>query len=126
MEHSILSIGIPYKLVAKLNMQHSSSVMGRKELNDALYTQNIFGDIDVNIDGFKNRNAEILEAFMKTIGLKIEFTKVKKEDAPSLLYDQSSKIEPWYDDREATDGLSVPVTEYGKNKFINPVRYMKR
>lgn len=88
MEHSILSIGIPYKLVAKLNMEHSSSIEGRKKLNDALYKQNIYKDIHIDMNNSINRNAEILEVFLKTVGLKLTFEKVPKGTAPSIIYNE--------------------------------------
>ncbi|PZM82154.1 hypothetical protein DLH72_04600 [Candidatus Gracilibacteria bacterium] len=73
MEQSILSIGIGYDLVAKLNLEHSSSIMARERLNTSLYNHNIFSDVKINVDECENRNVEILSGYMKVLGIKFNF-----------------------------------------------------
>lgn len=111
MEFSILSIGIDYQLVTKMNLEHSSSVMARKKLNDSLYTKDIYKDIGVDIDGMSNRNAEIMNAYMKTIGLGIKFTEVDSIDRADLIDTKNWFVNP------------VSTIEVGNDKMgFNPIK----
>ena len=96
MEQSILSIGIGYDLVAKLNLEHSSSIMAREKLNSSLYNHNIFSDIKINVAECENRNVEILSGYMKVLGIRFHF-----DEQPI------DEIEPYF----SKDFLINPVEE---------------
>ena len=61
--------------IAKLHMFYRNSVKGRKDLGKALMT-NMDTIEDFKLDNdIKNRNVEILQAYFKAMGLKLEFGK---------------------------------------------------
>ena len=66
-------IGVDAENIAKLHMFYRSSVIGRKDLGKQLATTiKTIKDFKYN-DEFKNRNVEILQAYLKAMGLRIEF-----------------------------------------------------
>lgn len=93
MEQSILSIGIGYDLVTKLNLEHSASIDAREKLNYALYTSNIFDDINIDVSNSENRNVEILLGYMKPIGIQFEFTE-QSVDEIDTYYNEDFLINP--------------------------------
>jgi len=67
------NIGVPTELIAQLHLFYRSSVVGRRDLGENLLTRlNPIKDFKYK-PNFKNRNIEILEAFLKSMGLEIEF-----------------------------------------------------
>ncbi|MGL5751286.1 MAG: hypothetical protein ACRCXT_12200, partial [Paraclostridium sp.] len=81
-----------------------------KKLNDSLYTKDIYKDISVDIDGMSNRNAEIMNAYMKTIGLGIKFTEVDSIDRADLIDTKNWFVNP------------VSTIEVGNDKIgFNPI-----
>ena len=67
------NIGVTNDLVAQVHLFYRSSVIGRKHLGKMLLTRlSMLDKFKYNRD-FKNRNVEILQAFFKSMGLKIEF-----------------------------------------------------
>ena len=61
--------------IAKLHMFYRNSVKGRKDLGKALMTNmDTIEDFELDSD-IKNRNVEILQAYFKAMGLKLEFGK---------------------------------------------------
>jgi len=67
------NIGVPTELIAQLHLFYRSSVIGRRNLGENLMTRlNPIKDFKYK-PNFKNRNIEILGAFLKSMGLKIEF-----------------------------------------------------
>ena len=61
--------------IAKLHMFYRNSVKGRKDLGKALMTNmDTIEDFELDND-IKNRNVEILQAYFKAMGLKLEFGK---------------------------------------------------
>lgn len=66
-------IGVDASDIAKLHMFYRSSVIGRKDLGKKLATTiKTLKDFKYDKD-FKNRNVEILQAYLKAMGLRIEF-----------------------------------------------------
>ena len=70
-------------------MLYSTSPHARR-LTDQMLTGDAF-DVDIKLDmDSRNRNAEILNVYLKTMGLKLTFKRVKKNLEPGML------IEPMY------------------------------
>lgn len=70
-------IGMEY-VVMNL-MMYSSSPQARRLFEELLTTDDPY-NIDIKLDSnSKNRNAEIINALLKAVGLKLEFTKIPKE-----------------------------------------------
>lgn len=71
------AIGVPTEVIAQLHLAYRSSVIARREMaeNLALNT-NQLKDFNFSPD-VKNRNVEILQAYLKAMGLKIEFSEDK-------------------------------------------------
>lgn len=66
-------IGVDPVDIAQLHLFHRSSVIGRRELGKELVsTIKPLKDFKISPD-FKNRNVEILQAYLKSMGLKLEF-----------------------------------------------------
>lgn len=66
-------IGVEPADIARLHMFYRSSVIGRKDLGKKLATTiKTLKDFKYDKD-FKNRNVEILQAYLKAMGLRIEF-----------------------------------------------------
>lgn len=66
-------IGVPPELVAKLHLFYRSSPIGRRELGTQLATSTKeLKDFNYN-DNFSNRNVEILQAYLKALGLQLQF-----------------------------------------------------
>lgn len=73
---NLMHIGIEELIIAL--MLHSASPHGRR-LSEELLTGDPF-NVDIKLDtDSKNRNVEILNAYLKTMGLKLVFEKVYKE-----------------------------------------------
>lgn len=66
-------IGVPPEIVAKLHLFYRSSVNGRRSLGKALSKGMKIPKEFKYDDGFTNRNVETLQAYLKAMGLKIEF-----------------------------------------------------
>lgn len=67
------SIGVPPEIIARLHLFYRCSVMGRMDLGKRLATT-MKGLKHFKFEpDFKNRNVEILQAYLKAMGLKIEF-----------------------------------------------------
>ena len=64
-------------------MIHSVSPQARRLLEQALTGNPYHVDIVLNNDS-KNRNAEILNAYLKTMGLRLTFKKIKKAKKPLM------------------------------------------
>lgn len=96
-------------LVSQILMIYSSSPLAR-QLCYQLQTGDPF-DIDVKLDmDSKNRNAEILNVYLKTKGLKLTFSKhLKKRKFPALI----SPMVFW--DKPAQD----PMVFYAKGEKID-------
>lgn len=110
-------------------MLHSSSPHGRK-LTEKLLTGNPF-DINVELDNeSKNRNVESLQAYLKTIGLRLIFTKTKKTIICPISFDpigfiKKSDIIPI----SFSKGAVEPITFISKDItpfVISPMRFMNR
>lgn len=66
-------IGVPPDIIAKLHLFYRSSVHGRRDLGKRLTTRiSTLDDFKYTSD-FKNRNVEILQAYLKAMGVKIKF-----------------------------------------------------
>lgn len=66
-------IGVPSETVANLHMFYRSSVIGRRDLGKML-TKTIKPIKDIKKkDKYKNRNVEILQAYFKSMGLRLKF-----------------------------------------------------
>ena len=121
-------------------MLHSASPHGRR-LVDELYTGDPY-NIDINLDSYsKNRNAEIADTYLKTMGLRLVFEKVAKElispitkvPVTFLVKDKSPRlVEPvwfskpgetvqpdYYDIIERMDSMIQPITKYPVT-FLTP------
>jgi hypothetical protein len=67
-------IGVPPEIIAQLHLFYRSSVIGRRYLGEKLATSiKPIKDFKYSPE-FKNRNVEILQAYLKAMGLKIIFT----------------------------------------------------
>lgn len=74
------------ELVVQMLMLYSTSPHARR-LTDQMLTGDAF-NIDVNLDmESKNRNVEILNVYLKTMGLKLTFKKIPKKIEHGLLID---------------------------------------
>lgn len=83
-EDDLSHMGIEY-VVSNL-MIHSVSPHGRR-LVEQLYTGDPF-HVDIRLDKeSKNRSAEKFTTYLKTAGLRLKFTKVKKIRRPGIIYD---------------------------------------
>lgn len=66
-------IGVDPANIAKLHLFYRSSVIGRRDLGKKLATSiKPIKEFEYDTE-FKNRNVEILQAYLKSMGLKIEF-----------------------------------------------------
>ena len=66
-------IGVSAEDIAKMHLLYRSSVRGRRDLGKTLVTRTKpIKDFKFD-DDFKNRNVEILQAYLKVMGLRIEF-----------------------------------------------------
>jgi len=78
--------------VVQCLMTHSVSPQARRLMREA-----ITGDpyhVDINLDSnSKNRNVEILNAYLKTMGLKLEFVKKAKKKTRLFMHRPIRKIE---------------------------------
>lgn len=71
------AIGVPVDIIAQLHLFYRSSVIGRRHLGKKLAKKiKQLDDIEY-LPEFTNRNMEILQAYLKAIGLKIEFSDEK-------------------------------------------------
>ena len=99
-------------LVSQILMIYSSSPLAR-QLCYQLQTGDPF-DIDVKLDmDSKNRNAEILNVYLKTKGLKLTFSKhLKKRKFPALI----SPMVFW--DKPAQDPMVFYANSFNDYKFV--------
>jgi len=66
-------IGVDPDIIAKLHLFYRSSVVGRRNLGETLATRlKLLNDFKYSAE-FKNRNVEILQAYLKAMGVKIVF-----------------------------------------------------
>lgn len=66
-------IGVPPEIVAKMHVFYRSSVIGRRDIGKQLATTiKTLKDFKTS-NRFTNRNVEILQAYLKSMGVKIEF-----------------------------------------------------
>ena len=74
-ENLNLMICTPAEEIVKIHMFYRNSINGRKNLGKALMTEmDTLEDFEID-DSIKNRNVEILQAYFKAMGLKLEFGK---------------------------------------------------
>lgn len=66
-------IGVAPEEVAKLHMFYRSSVIGRRDIGKQLATTVKTLKDFKSSNNFTNRNVEILQAYLKAMGLKLEF-----------------------------------------------------
>ena len=71
-ENNNISIGMGTDMVAKMHMLYRSSVIGRQVLGRELATNLLIDDVKLD-KKVTNRNVEILNAFLKTLGLRLRF-----------------------------------------------------
>lgn len=103
-----------YAVVQNL-MLHSSSPQGRK-LSEVLLTGNPF-DINVELDNeSKNRNVETLQAYLKTIGLKLVFTKKRKTIIHPISFDPIG----------FTKRRDIIPISFHKESTINPIKFSSK
>ena len=118
------------KNIYKMMTIYSSSPQGRRSLKDILLTDNIF---DINLDiksGFRNRNFEILNAYLTTMGIKI--VTIKKENyykqIPLLrniwaLKDEDDDSEAFFRTKTYSDfkhdNVSVNISNNGVPYFVD-------
>lgn len=71
------AIGVPMEIIAQLHLFYRNSVLGRRYLGKQI-SKNIDTLKDIKLDPeFTNRNVEILQAYFKTLGIKLEFSDEK-------------------------------------------------
>lgn len=66
-------IGVPPEIVAKMHVFYRSSVIGRRDIGKQLATTIKTLKDFKSSNKFTNRNVEILQAYLKSMGVKIEF-----------------------------------------------------
>lgn len=67
------AIGVPTEMIAQLHLFYRSSVIGRRDLGEKLATRiDEIKDFGYSKE-FSNRNVEILQAYLKALGVRIEF-----------------------------------------------------
>ena len=94
-ENLNMLIGTSADELAKLHMFYRSSVVGRKNLGKQLMSSvDQIEDFETNND-IKNRNVEVLQAYFKTMGLKLTFGEERVEI--NVMTDHIS--DKWYGDR---------------------------
>lgn len=67
------AIGVPTDIIAELHQFYRSSVIGRREFGEKLMTSIKELKDFKHSDRYTNRNVEILQAYLKTIGLTLNF-----------------------------------------------------
>lgn len=107
------------ELIVQILMTYSTSPTARREA-----AKLIFGDafdIDIKLDGkSKNRNAEILNVYLKTIGLRLEFIKRLKKKQYGFT------IQPIVFDKPQDIGLIHPVLPVHPEEIFNIEAEVKR
>lgn len=68
------AIGVPMDIIAQLHLFYRSSVLGRRHLGKKLAKKIKEIDHIEYLPEFTNRNVEILQAYLKAMGLRIEFS----------------------------------------------------
>lgn len=72
-ENNNIGIGVPSDIIAKLHLLYRSSPIGRQELGRSLATE-VDGIPELELtEMMTNRNVEILNAYMKFLGVRIKF-----------------------------------------------------
>lgn len=100
------------ELVVQMLMIYSTSPHARR-LTEALLTDDPF-NIDIKLDmESKNRNVEILNAYLKSMGLKLVFTRHPKKKTISM------EIYPMIFNRPPEDKLTSPFTFFDKNEKLD-------
>lgn len=129
-ENNNVIIGVDPKIVAKLHMFHRNSQMARQDISKALASQ---GRIEEkSADGYINRNATILNAELKLLGLRLEDdTKDYMQIyAPDLVYNEDYKgrmIISTEGDREELELDINAEEELKKEPFIGtPEEFVER
>lgn len=72
-ENTNTLIGVPPEIISTLHMFYRSSPKGRRYLGKKLLTELDTLEDFVHQADFKNRNLEILQAYLKSLGLRLEF-----------------------------------------------------
>ena len=101
-------------------MIHSTSPQGRR-LVEQMYTDDPF-TIDIKLDSnSKNRSAEIANTYLKTIGRRLTFVKIKK-----AIHRLISKPIEFIDDKEIRPiHFCDKEGEIDKRKAIKPILFKK-
>ena len=95
-------------------MLHSASPHGRR-LTEELLTGNPF-EIDIKLDDMsKNRSVEILNAYLLTMGLELEFKKIPKKKRQVML-----KKVMHYISNPDTNGLRKVMHTLPKDEYFDP------
>lgn len=96
METVNLLVGVMPDVIAKLHKYYRTSVIGRRELGSRLMNSITELDSIETDEEVVNTNAEILNAYLKVLGIRIEFGDTDKD---FVLY-EDGEIEEWeYDDK---------------------------
>ena len=111
------------ELVVQMLMLYSTSPHARR-LTQSMLTDDAF-NINVKLDmDSTNRNAEILNVYLKTMGLKLVFRKKPKEFIqPMLINPMSFNFDP---SLSQMDRLIKPMTFYSKDEKIDLERNVLR
>ena len=109
-------------------MLHSASPHGRK-LAYTIYESSDPFHVDVNLDDkAKNRNVEILNAYLKGKGLTLEFYKIPKQLETAVLFNAVSFNKPYLQQAISwnlgEDQLETAILDYKNSEGLNhPIMY---
>ena len=110
----LMHLGAEYTVINLMLM--SSSPHGRR-LAEQLLVEDPF-NIDIRLDeNSKNRNAEILNAYLKTMGLRIVFEKVPKKSRNAITKDAITRIVPKL--HSAITRMDRDISKEGYDDMIN-------
>lgn len=119
METVNLLIGVMPEVIAKLHKYYRNSITGRRELGERLMNSTSELDTIDTDEVMVNTNAQILNAYLKILGITIEFT----DDTKDIVRYEDGTVEEWeYED----DVFIGTVTEYehfiDKQRAINNIK----
>lgn len=112
-ENTNAIIGVPSEIVARLHKFHRSSVEARQELGTRLSTTNGLIDELVDDKSYRNRNVDIMSAYLKTLGLKLSF-ETPEDD---VIVDDGTLVSADYDG-ETLLGTQMEIREMVKRHNI--------
>lgn len=115
METVNLLIGVMPEVIAKLHKYYRTSVTGRQELGERLMSSTTELETIETDEVMVNTNAQILNAYLKVLGIRIEFSDEERE---IVRYDDGS-VEEWLYEDSTFIGS---VTDY--EKFVDRQRAM--